>query len=231
MVRSDNNTIQKFENRQILAKKVVSSICNDLKEVLQHNKTANILLSGGTSPAPIYKLLSEECKIEGKLKIGLVDERFVPTDNPKSNELLLRKTLGKLIDRKNVFKGMVFNPNNARENLILLKEEYKDFIAQTDLLLLGMGKDGHTASIFPSDSKSNRIRKNSIIDIFNTKAPKPPIKRITCSPGMILNARYIYLILYGTTKLELLENARFSLPIHDITQRRKDIKIFYCDDD
>lgn len=191
--------------------------------IKKHNQ-ANLLLSGGSTPGPVYKKLSKTYGSLDKVNIGLVDERYVAQTSEYSNELLLKNCF----DENANISGMVYDLENEENNLELLNTAYGQFIERTDLLILGMGGDGHIASIFPEDEGSNQAIKDVRPFLF-TKAPSNPKFRITSSFNFILNSKNIFLFITGDAKLNILQNDALDLPIHKLLQNRKNkkIKIFY----
>lgn len=191
--------------------------------IKKHNQ-ANLLLSGGSTPGPVYKKLSEAYSSLDKVNIGLVDERYVAQTSDYSNELLLKNCFG---ENANI-SGMVHNLEKKEKNMHILNNAYGPFIKRTDLLILGMGGDGHIASIFPEDEGSNLAIIDDRPFLFTT-APSNPKIRITCSLNFILNSNNIFLFITGDAKLNILRNNTLKLPIHKLLQNKKSkkIKIFY----
>lgn len=187
------------------------ALCDDLVKIIQRaiseNGTANMLLSGGSSPIRLYELLSNIDLDWSKVKVGLVDERFVAPTNEFSNEKMIREKLIQNNASKALFCGMVENSFDQVENVKSVDVKYKDFHNQLDLVLLGMGEDGHTASLFPGDAISENLLRSSEVGIFNTKSPNFPTDRITCSTAMLLQAENIILMLSGAKKLHVFETA------------------------
>jgi 6-phosphogluconolactonase len=123
---------------------------------------------------------------------------------------------------------MVFDLDDSEKNTALIEQEYNHFVERTDLIILGMGPDGHTASIFPNDSASDEATSTSKA-FLTTNAPAHPTQRITCSLDLIRNAENIALLITGTQKLEVLENTALNLPIHKTIQACPNIQIFYSE--
>ena len=222
--------IKEFNQEGEFINSIVLDILDDMQTCLIANSEIRILLSGGGTPIPVYKKLDQNCQFFDRMKIGLVDERFVPTNNEYSNELLLRNCFSKHdADTYNI-TGMVVNDQNKIENLSIVSERYQMFADRTDIVILGMGKDGHTASLFPNDEDSISATETDEISLFNTNAPSHPKERISCGMDFINNAESIYLLITGAEKLNVLKNIEEQLPIHILLEKRKNIKIYYLKD-
>ena len=128
----------------------------------------------------LYSLLSEETIEWEKVKIGLVDERFVPKENLFNNETQIKNNLLKNSAKFATIFGMVYNYENEMLNLKMVNQQYKTFFERIDFTILGMGEDGHTASLFPGDKESEELMNTSNIGIFSTKSP-------INNPGTILS--------------------------------------------
>ena len=188
-----------FDNIEQLENEMCSTITALLTEAINTNGLARILLSGGSTPKGLYSKLSYT-KIEWeKVEIGLVDERFVDTNSAFSNERMIRQTLVINKAKDATFIGMVADPSDYQVNLNIANNRYKTFIA-SDVLILGMGLDGHTASIFPNDPSSSMAIEEPIAAIKNTHAPSAPIKRITLNKAFINTCKHVLLIFSGAEK-------------------------------
>lgn len=218
--------INEFNTKSEANKALFEELKNDINTTQNDGKTPKILLSGGSSPKMLYQLLGSEFKQKEDLKIGLIDERFVPVDHAESNEQMIRSYFSDTLE----ISGMVIDDSDYQRNLDLLKEEYAAFQKDLDIAILGMGGDGHFASIFPNDDASSRAIEMEEKSLLNTNAPSDPKQRITCNMELIAGAKHIYLLIFGHKKFNLLDNSEYELPIHVMLKRRPDIKIFYAND-
>ncbi len=192
------------------------ALLNDIKLVISEDITkfgkATILLSGGSTPSGLYRKLSSTQLDWSKVIVGLVDERFVENSSDYSNEKLV-KTCFLINEAKNAtFIPMIFSADNEALNLLRTNESYAVF-NDASVIILGMGEDGHTASLFPKDSDSNKAM-DSEQNIYFTNSPINPTRRITCTPKLLLSSKNIFLMLTGENKKEVLFSAaKNKLPI------------------
>ena len=192
------------------------ALLHDIKLVISEDiikfGKAKLLLSGGSTPSGLYRKLSSTQLDWSKVIVGLVDERFVKNSSDFSNEKLV-KTCFLINEAKNAtFIPMIFSADNEALNLLRTNESYAVF-NDASVIILGMGEDGHTASLFPNDSDSNKAM-DSEQNIFFTNSPSNPRRRITCTPKLLLSSKNIFLMLTGENKKEVLFSAaKNKLPI------------------
>ncbi len=169
----------------------------------------SIALSGGSTPKIIYKYLSEnfEDKINWKkIKIFFGDERCIPPDNEESNYRMANESLLKKISipKENIFR--VKGENNPVKEAARYEEVLKSNIPsvtgipQFDLILLGLGEDGHTASIFPN--QVNLFYSARLCEV--AVHPQTKQKRITITGKIINNAKHVLFLVTGKNKASVL---------------------------
>ena len=220
--------IKKFENKKNLESSLLLKISTCISDAIKKYGDARFLLSGGSTPMNLYSLLSEETVEWEKVKIGLVDERFVPKENLFNNETQIKNNLLKNSAKFATIFGMVYNYENEMLNLKMVNQQYKTFFERIDFTILGMGEDGHTASLFPGDKESEELMNTSNIGIFSTKSPSFPYNRITCSKELIANSNYIALFINGETKFNVLKNSiETQVPISYFVKNSKNMEIYY----
>lgn len=220
-----------YKKISVLESKLATQISNRLESAIKKNESAHLLVSGGSTPIGMYHLLSLKQLDWSKVTIGLVDERFVPTNHANSNEKMIKENLliNEAADAH--FISMSRMNNDEEENLSQASLEYKRFHNAIDICVLGMGGDGHTASLFPTDKNSEQSLENNLLEVVSTRAPKEPIKRISCSKGLILSSDAIYIMITGAEKKKVLQRATANkLPISYFTEATdKSIEIYYAE--
>ncbi len=220
--------IKTFENKKDLESTLLLKISICISDAIKKYGDARFLLSGGSTPMNLYSLLSEETIEWEKVKIGLVDERFVPIENLFNNETQIKNNLLKNSAKFATIFGMVYNYENEMLNLKMVNQQYKTFFERIDFTILGMGEDGHTASLFPGDKESEELMNTSNIGIFSTKSPSFPYNRITCSKELIAKSNYIALFINGETKFNVLKNSiETQVPISYFVKNSKNMEIYY----
>ena len=208
-----------------LNKKVVSfNSISDLDDALLtlfnnlHQPISRIVLSGGSTPTSFYKRLSETDIKWSNYEITLSDERDVEILDPLSNE--------------GSIKAIINNNSFNRSFISLVTEGAQsrlDLIKSYDLCILGMGDDGHIASIFPNMSNLSEAlhHKSSLI---NLNDGYPDVSRLTMTLNEINKSKQIILLIKGEKKFNLLMDKRSDselLPVdHLFIQMIDKIKIF-----
>ncbi len=222
-------TIKKFDSKIELEITLVAAIVSEISAAIELHGDARILVSGGGTPLPLYRLLSAANVEWSKVKIGLVDERFVPMESEFNNGSQIQQAFSNAAAKYATFIGMVQNSDDLVGNVELVNKNYKLFFDRTDFTLLGMGEDGHTASLFPNDPESEAILVSDTLGIFSTKAPNYPFQRITCSKQMLLNSTALVLFIVGEKKLEKLNNSTTAhLPISSFLENVPNLEVYYA---
>ena len=122
--------IKKFENKKNLESSLLLKISTCISDAIKKYGDARFLLSGGSTPMNLYSLLSEETIEWEKVKIGLVDERFVPKENLFNNETQIKNNLLKNSAKFATIFGMVYNYENEILNLKMVNQQYKIFLKE-----------------------------------------------------------------------------------------------------
>jgi 6-phosphogluconolactonase len=212
-----------FNTKKELEEALCKQIANDLQQAIVKKGSATLLLSGGSTPSGVYRLLSHEEIDWSLVYIGLVDERFVPAEHMHSNyKLLLESIVQNNAAQVRVYP-MVLDELDYVKNLSKIEESYRIF-TEPDVVLLGMGPDGHTASIFPNDAASQLANEQTDCLISNTNAPADPKQRITLNGPVLRRANSLYLMITGADKKQILENSSaLNLPIAAFKSSLKNI--------
>lgn len=161
-----------------------------------------LALSGGTGPRPIYQALARTPGLPwGRVNIYFADERAVPPDDPESNFRLVRESL---LNDLPVPPAAVYRMDGERPDVARAAADYERLLpARLDVLVLGIGADGHTASLFPHHPAMNEKRRR----VLALQAPVPPEWRITITPPVIRAARARLMLVAGESKARAVAQA------------------------
>jgi 6-phosphogluconolactonase len=190
-----------------------SKIADHLSLAIAERGAASLIVSGGSSPLAIFKALTA-MKIDwAKVTISLVDDRDVPADHKDSNELLLQTHLLKGEIASTNFISLARDP----DKVVMIARPF-------DVMLLGMGTDGHFASLFPdmvSDEAAFGLGAAPTILRTGIKG-SPAHPRVTMNLAMILQSSHIYLLVNGAAKTAVFADAQHNhnLPIAALLQQK-----------
>jgi 6-phosphogluconolactonase len=160
-----------------------------------------LVLAGGTTPARCYELLADMAVEWGRVTVLFGDERCVPPDHPDSNYRMARQTLLDRVAPATVLRMPAeLGPDEGAEEY---ERTIKNLIP-LDVVILGIGEDGHTASLFPNHPGLEA--KGLVAGIRDS--PKPPPERVTLTLETIQGARQVIILATGKGKAEAVALAK-----------------------
>nr|WP_272212789.1 6-phosphogluconolactonase [Marinicella sp. W31]MDC2878708.1 6-phosphogluconolactonase [Marinicella sp. W31] len=178
--------LQKFENGDALASALAADVAERLAAAIADNGTASIAVSGGSTPKAFFRALSTTPIDWEKVTVTLVDERFVPEDNPRSNHRLVKENLllGPAAEAR--FIPLYQNVENVEEAAEIVTNKVLATSLPFDVVVLGMGTDGHTASFFPGgDTLAKALDSKTPVGVMAMHAEGAG-KRVSPSPSPAL---------------------------------------------
>ncbi|RCW27299.1 6-phosphogluconolactonase [Ciceribacter lividus] len=197
-----------FENGAALAAALAATVAAALSAAVAARGEASIAVSGGSTPKAFFEALSREAIDWEKVTVTLVDERFVPADNPRSNHLLVATHLLKNAAANARFLPL-FSPAASAEEAAERATEAAAVLAQPfDIVVLGMGNDGHTASFFPGGNHLAEALDLSLPRrVMTMEAEGAGETRLTFSFSSLQDARLLVLHIEGAEKKAVLQKA------------------------
>ncbi|CRF49451.1 6-phosphogluconolactonase, eukaryotic type [Helicobacter heilmannii] len=217
-----------FSSPQESAKALAIEIAAQIRRILSVKAHAGLALSGGKSPIVFLQELSQMPLEWGKCRISLVDERVLPLTDPENNALLMHMYFLQNKAQVAPFAPLVLDASVGTEEL--LKHAMASYI-QPDLAVLGMGKDGHTASLFACAPEYENALKSQE-PIIATTPTSAPFKRLSMSLNALESCQMLYLLISGDQKKAVFERACLalepSLPISYILHSQKVVCHVYC---
>jgi 6-phosphogluconolactonase len=200
-------SVRIFDSSEALGAAAAADIAAQLNRAISARGRAALGLSGGTSSIAVHRALaagSFPVPVDWtRVYVWFADERAVPPLDPESNFRLARETL---IDPVGIPPTHVHRMRAEHvEHLEAVALEYEArFPPALDVLILGIGPDGHTASIFPGSSLVNERTRRVVVV---TNSPKPPPQRVTVTPRVLEEARSVAVIATGSTKADAVARA------------------------
>ncbi|MCH5336724.1 MAG: 6-phosphogluconolactonase [Campylobacter sp.] len=210
-----------FTSNKECDKALVKELLIIAHKEIQSKNNIHLAFSGGKSPISFFELLNEQDLAWEKVNISLVDERIVETSHKDSNTALLHHYLLKNKAKKAHFIPLIEKADLSYELLLdFAKKHYK----QPDFAVLGMGTDGHTASLF-ADAKEFQysLECEDAIVLINPK--NAPYSRLSMSFSALFKCQKLFLLIQGKEKKEIFDKAildkKLSFPISHIIHSQK----------
>lgn len=227
-----------FSSGEELAHSLAAEISSSLQGSLARKDKANLAVSGGQTPVNLFSILAESPLDWSRINVTLADERWVSPTSVESNERLVRETLLKKRAAAAHFIPLKRDGELAAGTLDVIESQLeKNRAFPFDVLTLGMGEDGHTASLFPCAENINQAMADTNKRLLTTIIPgSAPYVRISFTLQALLQSRRIFLHLTGERKLAVLNRARagdnvMEMPIRAFLQRPElDFSIYWSPD-
>jgi len=220
-----------FDNPQALANALAGDVAEHLRNAVATNGVATLVVSGGRSPVAFFQALAEQPLDWSKVVVSLADERWVPVEHADSNAGLLQRFLLQGPAAKARFIGL-YNVAQSLEEAALVADQTLAELPPIDVLVLGMGDDGHTASLFPkSPNLSEALALNSPRRCLPMLAPTVPHQRLTLTRQLLASARLPILSISGQAKLDTLRAALAGDDIAEMPVRAfldSSLEIYWC---
>ena len=190
------------------ARGLAAKVAQELRAALAERGRALLAVSGGRSPVAFLEALSAEQLEWSKVTVTLVDERWVPESHPDSNAGLVRRHLLRGAAANAVFCGLYQPAASLEAAAERAERQLAELALPIDVLVLGMGDDGHTASLFPgSPGLAEALDPAATRRCLPGWAPSVPHQRLTFSRAALAGARVQLLQLQGPAKLATLRAA------------------------
>ena len=206
-----------------------------LAQAIEARGVALLVVSGGTTPVRYFHALSTQPIDWSRVAITLADERRVPDDDARSNAKLVRDALLRNLAASAQFSPLADSRLDEDRELAAANARIAMLPSPADLVALGMGEDGHTASWFPgADGLAEAIDPGARALVAPIRAPGAAEPRLTLTGRVILRARAIALHIEGANKSATLaqalgEGAAEAMPIRWVLRQAGDrLTIFYA---
>ena len=200
-----------YASRAVLAEQLAQLVADELQIAIQVKDKASAAFAGGTTPVLFFKALAQQSVDWSKVAFTLTDERQVAADNERSNALLLDTHLLSGLQPAANFQAL-YQAGQSSQDLAALSAMLKQDFLPLDVVVLGMGNDGHFASLFPqAPNLATGLDPENADVLLEVLTPDQPEARISFSLAALLSAKHLHLLITGADKKQLLEQAQANM--------------------
>lgn len=214
-----------FASGAELAAKLADKVAETLSATISARGSASIAVSGGSTPKAFFGELSSRAIDWAKVTITLVDERFVPIENPRSNHQLVKDNLLKEKAAAATFIPLYHEAATVQEAAAIVTEKTKGICNPFDVAIVGMGGDGHTASFFPGGNNlATALDPKTPRGVMTMEAEGAGEPRLTFTFSSLQDAKLLVLHIEGDSKKDVLAKAEgpgdeMEMPIRSFLRR------------
>jgi len=223
--------VHDLADAKVLAATLAHDVAERLRAAIAAKGQACVVLSGGRSPVPFLEKLAAEALDWSKVTVSLADERWVPVEHADSNAGLLARHLFQGAAAKARFVGLYQQAENLDAAALKADQALAELPA-IDVLVLGMGDDGHTASLFPSSPNlAEGLDLNSKRRCLPLLAPSVPHQRLSLTRSLLASAAFTALSVQGPGKLATLRAALAGNDLNEMPIRaflHAPLDIYWC---
>lgn len=190
-----------------LAQRLAHDVAGVLGRAIDERGTASLVVSGGGTPKPMFQVLATHDELDwSKVTVTLADERAVPVDHADSNERFVHEHLLVGAAAKARFVSLLPQDVSNLADLGPVAARVDAIGDRFDVVMLGMGGDGHTASLFP-DAPELESAMDSSVSVVAVRPPSVAQARISLSGQRLVATRHLWLHISGDSKRDVLESA------------------------
>ena len=220
-----------YETPALMAEALAQRVAEGLRAAVSERGRALLVVSGGRSPVAFFECLARQELPWSKVQVSLADERWVPPSHTDSNEALVRRHLLQGPAAQATMLGL-YHPAPNLDEAARLAEQSVAGLPPIDVLVLGMGNDGHTASLFPgSPNLAEALCDDCTRRLLAMRAPSAPHERLSLTLPALTGAHVQLLAIQGSTKLAVLTRALQPGPLEELPIRallRPPLQIHWC---
>ena len=203
--------LMQYPDRAVLATDLAELVADQLADAIDARGKASLAVPGGTTPGPFLTALSTQDIAWDKVSVMLTDERFVAEDSPRSNTRLLKESLLQGKAAAATLVPMVAAGAAPEDVLDGLTGGLKPALP-LDVVVLGMGEDMHTASLFPGADKLAEALADDAPTLLPMRAEGAGEPRLTLTAPVLRGAGAVHLLITGAPKLVALKRALLEGP-------------------
>ena len=217
---NSNLPAQRYTDIETLSRELATLIAGSLTAAISARGLASLVVSGGRSPVRLFEILRTQPLDWDRVCVALADERWVSPDDPGSNERLVRDVLLKDRAASARFLGLKNGAPTPDLGAVSAWETFARVPRPFDAVILGMGDDGHTASLFPgSPNLSGALNQAAAAGCVGMWAPVAPQPRLSLNLTALLDSRRIVVLITGESKWRTYAAACAPGPVEDMPIR------------
>ena len=217
---SSDPAVHRHSEFDILSRELATQIAANLNAAIAARGLASLVVSGGKSPIKFFEYLRAQAVDWSRVCVALADERWVEPSDNNSNERLVRDVLLKDRAAAARFLGLKNGAPTPDLGAVSAWETFARVPRPFDVVMLGMGDDGHTASLFPgSPNRLKALNPEASAGCVGMWAPTPPQARLSLNLTALLDARRIVVLIEGESKWQTLLAARAPGPVQEMPVR------------
>ena len=210
----------RYADMETLSRELAAQLAASLKASIAARGFASLVVSGGRSPVKLFEILRAQALDWSRVCIALADERWVAPEDEASNEHLVRNVLLRDQAAAARFLGLKNAAPTPDLGAVSAWETFARVPRPFDAVILGMGDDGHTASLFPGSPNLPRaLNQGAVAGCVGMWSPVPPQARLSLNLTALLDARRIVVLIAGESKWNTLRAALEDGPIDDMPVR------------
>jgi 6-phosphogluconolactonase len=219
MTNSDPR-LTSYADMDALSRRLASDIAAQLTRAIALRGTASLVVSGGRSPIKLFEQLRVQTLDWGRVCVALADERWVEPTDAGSNERLVREELLRDNAAAARFSGLKNAAPSPDLGAVSAWETFARVPRPFDMTVLGMGDDGHTASLFPgSPNLRSALNPAAAAGCVGMWAPVAPQPRLSLNLSALLDSRRLVILINGEAKLATYRAACESGAVEDMPVR------------
>jgi 6-phosphogluconolactonase len=209
-----------YADSEALAAALAAAVAAQLRAALAKRPAASLVVAGGTTPVPFLARLSKTTLAWDRVLVTLTDERWVDAGDPASNGAMLQRTLLQNAAAPAQFIPLYTGAVTPEAAIADASARLADLPRPFDALVLGMGEDGHTASLFPgADNLAAALAPKNGQAVMAIRAPGAPQPRLTLTLPALLDSRSLFLLFAGPSKRRAYELACGDGPVEEMPIR------------
>jgi 6-phosphogluconolactonase len=211
---------QRYADAETLARELAAQIAKSLSAAIATRGRASLVVSGGRSPVKLFEILRTQTLDWPRVCIALADERWVDPKDAESNERLVRDFLLKDQAASARFLGLKNAAPTPDLGAVSAWETFARVPRPFDAVVLGMGDDGHTASLFPgSPNLPSALNPSASAGCVGMWSPVAPHPRLSLNLTALLDTRRVALLITGEAKWRTYTAASAPGPVHEMPIR------------